>query len=130
MLKEPPGLGSGGGSAGSSEPGSAFISTGDEDMVVTTDENGRFRMRTPAGDVNYYVAASGYDLFQGAVTVSVGASATVNVALTKASGTTVALIGFVYTSAGGALTPAEGADVTAAQVDRSSRRTRARRRPA
>src|SRR5687768_120006 len=114
----PPGSG-GGGSPGNVGGGSGgiYIVPDEFDFYATTDADGRFRMRAPAGEVLVDVYAEGYLPAEQTVQVPLRGTATVEFRLTKQVTREVTLSGLVVTAtANGAAAPVAGATVYASPI--------------
>lgn len=97
--------------------GAFFITPDDFDLYAETDEQGRYKLRIPAGERVVRADARGYDGADVTVTVSAGSVVTGNIALAPRVIREVALRGRVLTRDGDVEKPVEGAIVSATSLD-------------
>ncbi len=105
-------------SGGRCEPAPIYIPPGDVDVTTTTDAEGHYNLRVPAGGVEIFAQANGYQLLVQTVEVTADQTTTQDLALVAWTGEKVTLSGTVVTKdSGGALKPVAGAEVTIGRLD-------------
>jgi hypothetical protein len=106
------------GGSGSLDPSPAVLFPDVTMVLAETDASGRFRLRAPAGTVELFAQANGFELHTETVEVSAGATTTVSIGLTAVSGQKVTLAGVVVTrGSDGSLRPVADAQVVAGRLD-------------